>query len=334
MNILITGIAGGIGSTLGYQLYKNGYTIAGIDNFNNGYPENLKINGEEFCNFCEGDIRDTEKLKKILSAHEIDVVVHLAAITALPECESNPTECIDVNVAGTASVLDAARFSGIKRVIFASTSAIYENNTAQEAPFIESLDTSPRLFYSMSKKLAEEVCQSYEQNYNMNISVLRFFNVFGPRQDIHRASPPLINYVVRELRNNTAPVLHSTGLQQRDYVYVDDVTQLIELCITNDDANGVFNVCTGKLLSVKQIVEYIQEELNTNIEPVYKNGSHFWDRYPSLFQGSFPLDKNIVSKEVDKFSLGDNHLAKHVLGWSPDTDLKKLIKHTARNIKI
>ena len=334
MNILITGVAGGIGSTLGYQLSKNGYNIVGVDNFNNGYPDNLKINNEEFCNFYESDIRQTEKLKSILVAHEIDVVVHLAAITALPECEASPTECIDVNVAGTASVLDAARYANVKRVIFASTSAVYENNTAEQAPFLESLDTSPRLFYSMSKKLAEEVCESYQKNYGMNISMLRFFNVFGPRQDIHRASPPLINYVVRELRNNRAPVLHSTGLQKRDYVYVDDVTALIELCITNEQANGVFNVCSGKLLSVKEIVEFIQEELGTSITPVYRDGQHFWDKYPGLFSGTFPLDKNIVSKEVDKFSLGNNRLAMDVLGWQPDADLRKLIKHTARNINL
>jgi nucleoside-diphosphate-sugar epimerase len=328
MNILITGIAGGIGSTLGYQLYKNGHTIVGVDNFNNGYQENLTINGETYCEFYEQDIR--QPLDSIMNRHTIDVVVHLAAITALPDCECNPVEAMSVNVAGTASILDAARRANVKQVIFASTSAVYENNLI---PFKESLDVNPRLVYSLSKKLAEEVCTSYVHNYGMNIAVLRFFNVFGPRQDIHRTSPPLINYVVKELVNGRVPVLHSTGDQQRDYIYVDDVTNLIERCLGNPRAQGTFNVCTGQLLSVRQIVDYIQEELGTTVTPVYKDSALFWDKYPALFEGKYPLHKDIVVKEVNKFSLGDPTLAQTVLGWQPNTDLKSLIKQTARIIK-
>jgi nucleoside-diphosphate-sugar epimerase len=295
----------------------------------NGYKENLAINGEIFGKFynlsiCNPDI--VELLKD-----EYDCIIHLAAITALPDCEINAVETINVNVSGTMNILECARVWNVQHVIFSSTSAVYESN--KEKIFTEDLDVNPRLWYSLSKKMAEEVCESYRINYDMKITTLRFFNVFGPRQDIHRKTPPLINYIVRELKNNNVPILHSNGEQKRDYVHVDDVVKLIDLCLEKN-LDDTFNVCTGTLISVNEIVNCIRELFETDIEPVYRDASKLWDNYPQLFDGPLPLNKEIVAKETNKYSKGSYQKAKELLGWQPNTDIKSLIKKVVEEILV
>lgn len=334
MKILITGGAGGIGSTLAYTLSKDHEVIV-VDNLRNGYIENLSINDKEFCKFFLLDIR-SNAFNEFIKNENPDIIIHLAAITSLPDCESNINECIDINVTGTLNVLESARLNNIKRVIFASTSAVYENNKIDETNgFTEDLTISPRLFYSLSKKLAEEICISYEKNYGMEIPILRLFNVFGPRQDIHRKSPPLLNYLVREFKNRRQPILHSNGEQKRDYIHINDVIEAFIICLTNPNAkNNIFNISSGNLLSVKDIVKYTKEALNINIDPIYRSAKMLWDDYPKLFDGTLSLDKEIVEKETNKFSLGDNSKAKKILNWNPNEDLESLIKETIKKIKL
>lgn len=329
MKILLTGAAGGIGSTLGYYLFSQGHELILADNLRNGYLENLTINGQRFGKFFRADICDFNV--DILLRNNYDCIIHLAAITALPDCEVNSVNAIDVNVSGTMNILECARKWGVPHVIFASTSAVYENN--KEEVFTEELDINPRLWYSLSKKMAEEVCESYRTNYDMNITTLRFFNVFGPRQDIHRKNPPLLNYVVRELKNGNFPTLHSTGEQKRDYIHVDDVVKLIDICL-DVKPNDTFNVCTGTLLSVNQIVQYVSETLGANIQPTYRDAYKLWDNYPELFSGSYPLKKEIVEKETNKYSRGSYKKAKEILGWDPNVDLETLIKKVASEIQL
>jgi nucleoside-diphosphate-sugar epimerase len=334
MKILITGGAGGIGSTLAYALSKT-HQVAVVDSLRNGYIENLSINNKEFCKFFLLDIRSNAFIEFVKN-EKPDIIIHLAAITSLPDCESNINECIDINVTGTLNVLESARLNNIKRVIFASTSAVYENNQIDENNgFTEDLIVNPRLFYSLSKKLSEEICISYEKNYGMEIPILRLFNVFGPRQDIHRKSPPLLNYLVRELKNNRQPVLHSNGEQKRDYIHINDVIEAFTICLTNPNAkNNIFNISSGNLLSVKDIVRYTKEALGINIDPIYRSAKMLWDDYPKLFEGKLSLDKNIVEKETNKFSLGNNSKAKRVLNWNPNENLESLIKDTVKQIKL
>jgi nucleoside-diphosphate-sugar epimerase len=334
MKILITGGAGGIGSTLAYALSK-AHQVTVVDSLRNGYIENLSINDKEFCKFFLLDIR-SNAFAEFVKNEKPDIIIHLAAITSLPDCESNINECIDINVTGTLNVLESARLNNIKRVIFASTSAVYENNKIDENNgFTEDLTVSPRLFYSLSKKLSEEICISYEKNYGMEIPILRLFNVFGPRQDIHRKSPPLLNYLVRELKNNRQPVLHSNGEQKRDYIHINDVIEAFTICLTNPNAkNNIFNISSGNLLSVKDIVRYTKEALSINIDPIYRSAKMLWDDYPKLFEGKLSLDKNIVEKETNKFSLGNNSKAKRILNWNPNENLESLIKDTVKQIKL
>jgi nucleoside-diphosphate-sugar epimerase len=325
MKILLTGAAGGIGSTLAYFLFKKGHNLTLVDNLRNGYLENLKIFGE-FCNLniCNSNLVH-------LLNDQYDCIIHLAAITALPDCETNPVDTIDINVSGTMNILECARAWNVPHVIFASTSAVYENN--KEKVFTEDLEINPRLWYSLSKKMAEEICESYRTNYNMKITTLRFFNVFGPQQDIHRKNPPLLNYLVREIKKGNTPILHSTGEQKRDYIHVDDVVNLIDICL-DKKPNETFNVCTGTLISVNEIVKYVSEVFNSDIKPIYRDASKLWDTYPKLFEGNYPLDKEIVSKETNKYSKGSFQKAKELLGWEPNNDLESLIKKVSTEIEL
>lgn len=329
MKILLTGAAGGIGSTLGYFLHKKGHTLTLIDNLRNGYIENLTINEDTFGKFYNLSICDTN-LVDLVNDH-YDCIIHLAAITALPDCETNSVNTINTNVSGTMNILNCARKWNVPHVIFASTSAVYENN--KEKIFTEDLVVSPRLWYSLSKKMAEEVCESYRTNYNMKITTLRFFNVFGPRQDIHRKNPPLLNYLVREIKEGGSPMLHSDGEQKRDYIHVDDVVKLIDICL-DKSPNDTFNVCTGTLISVNQIVKYVLEVFNSNITPQYRDASKLWDTYPELFKGSYSLNKDIVAKETNKYSRGSYQKAKEILGWQPNTNLEELFKKVVSEIKL
>lgn len=329
MKILLTGAAGGIGSTLGYYLFKKGHELTLVDNLRNGYEENLLIDGNPFGVFYNQDICDIKITDKLLDNY--DCIIHLAAITSLPDCESNVRDTINVNVTGTANIMECARKWNVPHVIFASTSAIYENN--KEKIFTENLEVNPRLWYSLSKKMAEDTCESYRINYGMSITTLRFFNVFGSRQDIHRKNPPLLNYLVREIKRGNQPILHSNGEQSRDYIHVDDVVNLINICLKKK-SNDTFNVCTGTFLSVNEIFQYVSEAFNSSIRPIYQEASKLWDTYPNLFSGNYPLDREIVAKETNKHSKGSYQKAKKLLEWEPNINLESLIKKVATEINL
>jgi nucleoside-diphosphate-sugar epimerase len=329
MNILLTGSAGGIGSTLGYFLFKNGNDLDLLDNFRNGYRENLIIDGKTFGNFFDIDVSNFSDLDSLSKTY--DCIIHLAAVTSLPDCESNIKDTLNINVLGTANILEYARKWNIPHVIFASTSAVYENN--KEDIFTEDLKIYPRLWYSLSKKMSEELCESYRQNYNMNITTIRLFNVFGPRQDIYRKNPPLLNYLVKQIKTGNRPILHSNGEQSRDYIHVDDVVNFINICLYKKP-NDTFNVCTGELLSVNQIVDCVLDVFGSDIVPYFAESGKLWNSYPNLFEGNYPLDRNIVSNEVNKYSKGSYQKAKNILGWTPNTNTKEMIKKVTLQINL
>ncbi len=167
----------------------------------------------------------------------------------------------------------------------------------------------------------------------MKVTTLRFFNVFGPRQDIHRKNPPLLNYLVREIKSGNSPMLHSDGEQKRDYIHVDDVVELIDICLEKKP-DDTFNVCTGSLISVNEIVDYVLGVFDSDIQPQYRDASKLWDTYPELFDGPYPLNKDIVAKETTKYSRGSYQKAKELLGWEPNTNLEELFKKVVSEIKL
>ncbi len=213
-NILITGGAGFIGSQLGWKLLQDGHRVMLIDNMTFGNYDNLIKDGKKFPNFIKDDIRN-KSIKKYFK--DVDFVFHLAGISSLPVCQEFPSYAIDVNVAGTANVLEIARRANVQRVIFSSTSAVYENNV--NFPSSEDQQVSPDLVYAVSKLQAETLCRSYIQNYGLEIAITRYYNVYGPHQDFKRKSPPMTGYIIKELMNNRRPRLYLMG-RKKEIMYI------------------------------------------------------------------------------------------------------------------
>ncbi len=330
MKILITGAAGQIGSGLSRLLIENGHELTLVDNLRNGYLENLKDDANEvIAPFYEVDITSQDFFTEC--GGEYDVIIHLAAITSLPDCESNPLETLRINVSGTANVLEFARKFDVPHVVFASTSAIYENNDADV--FTEDLEVNPRLYYSLSKKMSEDLIQSYRENYGMTVTILRFFNVFGPDGDQTRPNPPLLNFAYRELSHDRQPILSGNGEQVRDFIWVKDVVRMLELCMQKQP-NDVFNVCSGVTVSVNQIAQWVAEALGKeDIGLGHKPASELWSTYPEMFEGAYPLDKGLVAKETTRYSKGSYEKAERILGWRPHTNMESLVKKVTLEIE-
>jgi UDP-glucose 4-epimerase len=327
--VLVTGAAGFIGSQLSYKLEKEGYHVVMIDDMSFGYEDNLIIDGKSFGEFHKMDIRNAETGSLYKG---VDTVFHFAGISALPVNQENPFLSIEVNVAGTAQVLEQARINGVRRVVFASTSAIYENN--ETYPCFESDSVSPNLVYSISKRQCELLCLGYYKTYGLEVAIIRFFNVYGPHQDFRRTSPPFTSYVIRELLQNRQPVLHSSGDQKRDYVYVDDLNRLNMICMEHPAAAGeIFNAASGVNYSVKEIYKMLATSLGSDIQPVFRPAGKFWDKYPSLFEGNYPLPESLIEKEVNKFTLGNADKAFQILGWKSEVSMEEGMNITAKYAK-
>lgn len=338
MNILITGAAGQIGYSLLHKLIDAGHLCMMTDqkrlNINDFHKKSAEYAYDKWnYNHLTTNLSSpyaSEILYEQFGDRKIDTIIHLAAITSLPECEANSAQAFNTNVGGTANVLDFARKAGIPHVIFASTSAVYENN--KEQVFTEDLAVSPKLFYSQSKKMAEDLIDSYRANYGMNITTLRLFNVFGPDGDAKRLHPPLLNHLVREFKKHGKTTLSGDGTQARDFVHIDDIVSAITACL-HKKPNDTINICSGVLTSVKDFAASVVLGLEdcglTNLEIDYKPANRLWDAYPALFGGNYPLSKEVVTFETNKRSLGSNSKAKKLLDWSPNLDIHALIRKSA-----
>lgn len=325
--ILVTGAAGFIGSQLAHVLWQRGDRVVLLDDFSYGREDNLIFPDHDFREeILREDVCDTPMLQELCRKEEFDYIYHIAAITPLPDCQTSPARAITVNVAGTVNVLEAARLYGAKNVIFASTSAVYEN--CHEFPTKEGDALPPSLVYSGGKFAAEQFCRSFVEVYGMNVTTLRFANVYGPHIDCLRTQPPVAGYLIRELLNDRAPVLHHTGEQRRDFVYVDD---LIDLALRVQDNSGYdcVNVSTNTTHSINEMYEIIAKLMGKeHIRPEYVNSSNYWSRYPGLYEGTYPIKPQILDNEVVKYTLCDNTHAAQSYGWTPQVSFEKGLENT------
>jgi UDP-glucose 4-epimerase len=319
MNILITGGAGFVGSQLGSRLATEGHEVILLDNMSYGHLDNLLMDGRQFGRFVCRDIRDPR-------THDVydgvDCIFHLAGVAALPVCQADPREAYDVNVAGTGAVLEAARRAGVRRVVFSSTSAVYERT--KRTRLREDDDIAPDLVYACTKQSAEVLCRAYASNYGLDVVVCRFFNVFGPHQDVLRVSPPFTSYVARELAHDRSPVLFNDRTDVlRDYVHVADVVEFLVRVMRDDTpyAADVFNVCSGVGHSVPELYDAFRRASGKSIEATFRDPADFWARYPMLFDGPLPLSRERVIEEVYKSAIGSNAKAQAAFGWLPQLDL-------------
>lgn len=321
MKVLITGAAGFIGSQLAHRLWKNGAELILIDNFSFGHEDNLTFEDHDFRDeVIRMDIRDKEGIRSLLEGGDVDYIYNIAGIAPLPDCQLNPQEAIDVNLTGFVNLLENGRLYGVKKIIQASTNAIYENET--EFPTVEDNFKVPTLIYPNTKYAAERFAQSYCDTYGMSVTCLRFSNVYGPHVDCLRKQPPFVAYMVRELYYDRVPIFHSTGEQRRDYIYVDD---LIDLAIAVQSTTGfdAVNVSTNQNYSVNEMYSLAQEIMGKKIPADYADDAHYWEKYPGLFEGKYPIKESILNHEINKYSLCDNSYAKEKYGWEPKVSMRE-----------
>ncbi|MEB3100982.1 SDR family oxidoreductase [Ferviditalea candida] len=264
---LVTGGAGFIGSGLVEALLKRHHEVRVLDNFSSGTVHNLREVQRDVV-LIHGDIRDPEACRKAVSG--ADYVLHHAALSSVPQSVANPAAVHDVNVTGTLNILIAARDCGVKRVVLASSSAVYGNSP--ELPEVETLRPDPVSPYGVSKLFLETYAGLFYQAYGLETISLRYFNVFGPRQDPDSQYAAVIPKFITALLGGRAPVIFGDGEQTRDFVFIEDVVQAnLQACAAGLDACGrAYNVAGGERISVNRLVQEIGQLLNEQTEPLYE----------------------------------------------------------------
>lgn len=299
--ILITGVAGFIGSNLADRLTADGHRVVGLDDLSAGVLEQVPDRVE----FHPVDVRapGSERLFE-----GVDTVFHLAARNCIADCQADPVETASVNVLGTVRVLEWSRRAGVRKVIHAESSAIYEGSRRMPTPESE---VSPESFYAVSKAASHDFARAYARFHGMRITGLRYFCVYGPRQDYRRTIPPVMSAFILKLLRGERPTIYGTGEKRRDFVYVDDVNRFHLRCMSDARTDGrVFNVGSGRSHSVRAIFEAIESQLGTGLEPVYA---------PDL------------PGEAQE-TLADIGAARSV-GWEPEVDLEEGLRRSIRYIR-
>lgn len=306
---LITGGAGFIGSSLADRLLSNGDKIIVIDNFCDFYDPAIKENNikhnlsNENYKLYRNDIRDKDSLSKIFSENKVDCIVHLAAMAGVRPSIENPVLYQEVNCVGTQNLLEEAKKYNIKNLVMASSSSVYGN--CKEETFSEDLIVDYAISpYAATKKANEVMAHVYHKLYNMNIIMLRFFTVFGPRQRPDLA----INKFVRLMSKNEKIPMFGDGSTSRDYTYIDDICQGIEKSIqynfNNESVYEIINLGNTNPISLIEMINTIGQALNTN---------------PIIEQLEMqPGDVDRTAANITK--------AKQLLGYSPSTSFEEGIK--------
>lgn len=303
--ILITGIAGFIGSNIAHDAIANGFEVSGADDFSTGNKHNIeKIKNS--IKFHKTSILELEKLKQIFK--DIDYVLHQAAIPSVPRSIKDPIGTSKVNVIGTLNVLVAARDANVKRVILASSSSVYGDTPT--LPKHEKMETKPLSPYAVSKLTNEIHARQFHELYGLETICLRYFNVFGPRQDPKSEYAAVVPKFITKILNNEKPTVYGDGTQSRDFTYVKDAVNANMLAInaSKSACGKAFNIAGGKQVTINELVETLNKIMKKDIEPIYDK----------------PRGGDI------KHSYADISLAKEYLDYRPQYSFEDGLKETIK----
>jgi UDP-glucose 4-epimerase len=260
--VAVTGGLGFIGSHLVEELSRDNQVLI-IDNESSGYVENIEHLPLDNISLDMGDINQVDLIG---SFEDIDYVFHHAAMASVPLSVKNPLLCNKVNVTGTLKVLDAARRTGVKKVVFASTSAVYGDN--HNLPLSENEPLNPKSPYAVSKAAGELYCQVFSEVYGLPTIALRYFNVFGPRQDPNSQYAAVIPKFIESMLIGKQPVIYGDGEQTRDFIYVKEVVEA-NLKSAESDITGVFNIASGQRLKINDLFEIISPLVGGDLAPIH-----------------------------------------------------------------
>jgi nucleoside-diphosphate-sugar epimerase len=302
--VVVTGGVGFIGSRLVRELLGRGCYVVVLDNFCSGSWENLRgLHGRDGFEVVEGDVRDRRVVRKVMKG--ADGVVHLAALIDVEASVRDPFQTHDVNVNGTLNVLHAAVKSGVRRFVFASSTAVYGD--ANPLPLKEDYPLCPISPYAASKAAAEGYCRAFNSCYGLGTVILRYFNVYGLGQRNSTYSGVITRFLEKAFRGEPL-IVYGDGGQTRDFIYVDDVVKATILALEGVGVEGeTFNVCTGKPTSVNELVEVVRAIVGRDLRVVYDE----------------PRKGDIRS------NYGDPSKAEKTLGFNAKTSLREGIEKMA-----
>lgn len=261
MKILVTGGAGFIGSHI-VEHFNGRAEITVIDNLRSGYYKNI----ESFdINFIEASVLDRKAVRSTMQG--VDYVFHLAAMVSVPESMHNPVECVKINNEGTLTVLEEASEAGVKKLCFSSSAAIYGDNP--KMPKEELMIPEPKSPYAVSKLDGEYYCDIFNRERKLSTACLRYFNVFGPRQDPGSAYAAAVPIFTFNAVKNEEINIFGDGEQTRDFIFVKDVIAA-NIFMATSEHTGTYNVAYGKKISINKLVDKIKRILNSKSEVFYK----------------------------------------------------------------
>ncbi|MCV2483973.1 SDR family oxidoreductase [Flavobacterium sp. SH_e] len=308
--ILITGGAGFIGSNLTEYFLGLGYKVVCLDNFSTGHHHNLKdfLNNSDF-KLIEGDIRNLSDCN--LAVEGADYVLHQAALGSVPRSIKDPITTNDVNVSGFLNMLTAARDAKVKRFVYAASSSTYGDS--QGLPKVEDVIGKPLSPYAITKYVNELYAEIFSKTYGLETIGLRYFNVFGRKQDPNGAYAAVIPKFVKQFMNHESPIINGDGNYSRDFTYIDNVIQMNELAMTSQNLeaiNSVYNTAYGDRNTLNDLVKYLKEYLS-EFDPKIKDVSVI---YGENRAGDIP------------HSLASIEKAKNMLGYNPKYSLQEGLK--------
>ena len=316
MKILVTGGAGFIGSNLCEHLLKCGHAVKCLDNFSTGKIENILSLSEKYPSTFKiivGDIRNLSDCTK--AVEDIDYVLHEAALGSVPRSINDPITTNDVNIGGFLNMLVAARDAKVKRFVFAASSSTYGDSKA--LPKVEKNIGKPLSPYAITKYVNELYADVFARTYGTEYVGLRYFNVFGRRQDPHGAYAAVIPLFVKKLMSHESPVINGDGEYSRDFTYIDNVIQMNMLALTTENAaavNQIYNTAYGERTTLNQLVSYLKEFMSEydshikEVNPVYGPNR----------AGDIPHSLACVEK------------AKSLLGYNPQYNMKDGLREAVK----
>ncbi len=297
---LVTGGAGFIGSNLCEAILEMGYSVRCLDNLSTGKAENMaSFKNDLRFNFIDGDIRDFDQC--LSACHEVDYVLHQAAWGSVPRSIEYPLLYEEVNIRGTLNMLEAARQSKVKKFIYASSSSVYGDSTI--LPKKEGEEGKPLSPYALTKRVSEEYGRLYHALYHLDTYGLRYFNVFGRRQDPNGVYAAVIPKFIKQLLAGEQPVIYGDGLQSRDFTYIENVIEAnLKACLASEKAAGqAFNIGYGGQTSLLEVCKILSKALGRHIEPSFV----------------LPRDGDV------RHSNADIQKAREQLGYTPEYDFAR-----------
>ncbi len=293
MKILITGGSGFIGSHIVEHYQGVAEEIRVLDNLRTGYRKNLDgLN----CTFIEGSVTDRDLVRKAVRG--VDYIFHLAAIVSVPESMEKPGECVDINVHGLLNVLEEAAAAGVKKLVFASSAAIYGDNPT--VPKLETMLPEPKSPYAITKLDGEYYLGMFQREGRLETTALRFFNVFGPRQDPKGAYAAAVPIFIEKAVTNQEITIFGDGGQTRDFIFVKDIVGALTFAAETPGVSGVFNAGYGGQITINDLASGLIKAANSNSKII-----HAPERAGDVRHSRASADKLLATGWQPRHSLDD-----------------------------